>query len=93
MYRHIFYNTRMREAQVHTYHWMDLAVIQGKGALRNCRYVQGRKQWMIVPQTVRPHSEGEAVFVTLKGEVDRTQFSLVCPVETSVYTLVSSDLR
>ena len=63
----------MMKAQLHTYNRMVLAVLQGEGALRNCRYVQRRTHWPIVPEEVRPQIEGEAAFVTLIGEVDRAQ--------------------
>ena len=71
--RHTFFNVGVREARMHTDHERVLEVLQGEGAQRNGTYQQRRKFWPIRPRTVRPLTEGETVFDTLKGEVDRAQ--------------------
>ena len=35
MIRHTYFNVGVREARIHTDHWMVLAVLQGEGAQRN----------------------------------------------------------
>ena len=39
MDRRSFSNVRVKGAHLLTDHWMVLAVLQGEGALHNCRYV------------------------------------------------------
>ena len=48
----------MREACILIYHQMVLAVLQWEGELWNPRHVGGSIGWPLVPQTVRPQTEG-----------------------------------
>ena len=58
--RHNFFNARIREARMNTYHRMVLAVLRGEGAHRNGGYQRRRICWTIKHQTVRPLTDGEA---------------------------------
>ena len=70
---HIFFNAGIREAQMHTDHRMVLSELRGEGAQHNVAYLLRRRFWSIKSHRVRPMTEIEAVFTTLKGGVDRTQ--------------------
>ena len=69
--RNNFFNARVREARIHTDHWMVLKVLQGEGNLRNRRYVASRIWWPLETSTLRTQTEREAAFASLKGEMDR----------------------
>ena len=43
--RYDFIKAMVRDTRLHTDHWMVLAVLQGEGALINCRCVVVTKQW------------------------------------------------
>ena len=56
-YRDIFVKAGVREARLHTDHWMVLAVLRGEGALKICRYIVGRTRWPLAAPTVQPQTE------------------------------------
>ena len=64
----------VREAWMHTYYRMVLIALREKGAQWNGTYQLRRKFWSIMLQMVRPQTEGETAFETLKEEIDRTQW-------------------
>ena len=71
--RQKFLNEGIREARMSTDHWIVLEVINGEGSQSNGAYVRRKICWLIKPRTVRPLADGEAFFVSLKGEVNRAQ--------------------
>ena len=52
--RNSFVNKGLWETCRGTYHRLILAVLRGEGALRNCRYRQGRTCWPIRTNAIRP---------------------------------------
>ena len=63
-----FSNAGVREARILTDHRMELAVLQMEGAPRNRRYVGMRTRCTLAPPKVKPQTEIEVAFTTLKGE-------------------------
>ena len=72
--RQIFSKAGVGEARMHTDHQMVLAELRGERAQRNGNYRQWRRCCPIKPRIVRPLTEGEAEFATLKREVERAQW-------------------
>ena len=71
--RYTFFNAGVRDARMHTDHVMVMEELQGNVPQINVAYRMQRQGWPIKPRKVRPLTEGEAMFATLKGEVDRTK--------------------
>ena len=70
--RRNFTNAGLQESCHGTDHNIILAMLQGEGALRNCRYIRGRTCWTIQPKAARHQTKGEVDFLELKGEVTRS---------------------
>ena len=66
-----FLNARLVRQE---YHRMVLAVLRWEGAQWNRTYQLRRKFWPIKLYIVRPQTEGDTAFETLKEEIDRTQW-------------------
>ena len=66
-YMNNFVNTGVREARLHTYHHMVLAVLQGEGMLWNRRYIVSKAQWPLATSMVQLQTEGGWRSRPLKG--------------------------
>ena len=59
---------------MHAEHRMVLADLRGESKQRNGAYIMRIQGCPIKLQTIRPLTEGEAAFYTLKGEVYSTKW-------------------